>query len=150
MYVDWYCNSYIYKLCGTRKIPRKIYLRILSSLCNNLCNIKIRFVQYMGHDILFAFTIGSIIALLFIIPLILIERNVIKTSKAMKSFFEDELKLSFHVPYKNSKDGSIIIFSRSNGFTKGGTIEAFKYVPWKSSELVQYNKKEMKELVKDL
>lgn len=150
MYVDWYCNSYIYKLCGTRKIPRKIYLRILSSLCNNLCNIKIRFVQYMGHDILLAFIFGSIIALLFIIPLILIERNVIKTSKAMKSFFEDELKLSFHVPYKNSKDGSIIIFSRSNGFTKGGTIEAFKYVPWKSSELVQYNKKEMKELVKDL
>ena len=37
-----------------------------------------------------------------------------------------------------------------NGFTNGGTIEAFKYVPWKSSELVQYNKKEMKELVKDL
>lgn len=150
MYVDWYCNSYICKLCSTRKIPRKIYLRILSSLCNNLCNIKIRFVQYMGYNILFAFTIGSIVALLFIIPLILIERNVIKTSKAVKSFFEDEMKLSFHVPYKNSKDGSIIIFSRSNGFIKGGTIEAFKYVPWKSSELVQYNKGEMKELVKDL
>lgn len=103
----------------------------------------------MGHDILFAFTIGSIVALLFIIPLILIERNVIKTSKAMKSFFEDEMKLYFHVPYKNIKDGSIIIFSKSNGFTNGGTIEAFKYVPWKSSELVQYTKSEIKELIKD-
>ena len=103
----------------------------------------------MGHDILFAFTIGSIVALLLIIPLILIERTVIKTSKAMKSFFEDEMKLYFHVPYKNIKDGSIIIFSKSNGFIKDGTIEAFKYVPWKSSELVQYTKSEIKELIKD-
>lgn len=69
----------------------------------------------MGYNILLTFIFGSIVVLLFIIPLILIERNVIKTSKVMKSFFEDELKLSFHVPYKNSKDGSIIIFSRSNG-----------------------------------
>lgn len=68
----------------------------------------------------------------------------------MKSFFEDKLKLSFHVPYKNSKDDSIIIFLRPNGFTKGGTIEAFKYVPFRSSELVQYNKEEMKELIKIL
>ena len=104
----------------------------------------------MGHDILLAFIFGSIVPLLFIIPLILIERNVIKTSKVMKSFFEDELKLSFHVPYKNSKDGSIIIFSRVNGFTNGGTIVAFKYVPWKSSQLVQYTKSEMKELIKNL
>ena len=104
----------------------------------------------MGYDILLAFIFGSIVALLFIIPLILIGRNVIKTSKVMKSFFEDELKLSFHVPYKNSKDGSIIIFSRVNGFTNGGTIVAFKYVPWKSSQLVQYTKSEMKELIKNL
>lgn len=150
MYVDWGNNIYDYKFYCTRKISRKIYLRILSSLCNNLCNIKIQFVQYMGHPILFAFVIGSLVSLLLIIPLILIERSVIKTAKKMDTFFKDELKLSFHVHYKNSKDGSIIIFSRSNGFTKGGTIEAFKYVPWKSSELVQYNKKEMKELVKDL
>ena len=86
MYVDWCCNSYICKLCSTRKIPGKIYLRILSSVCNNLYNIK---------------------------------------------------------------DDSIIIFSRSNGFTNGGTIEAFKYVPWKLSELVQYTKSEIKELIKD-
>lgn len=103
----------------------------------------------MGHPILFAFVIGSLVSLLLIIPLILIERSVIKTVKKMDTFFKDELKLSFHVPYKNVKDGSLIIFSRSNGFTKGGTIEAFKYVPWKSSELIQYSKEEMKELVKD-
>ena len=104
----------------------------------------------MGHNILLSFIFVSIVSLLFTIPLILIERNVIKTSKVMKSFFEDELKLSFHVPYKNSKDGSIIIFSRSNGFTNGGTIEAFKYIPCKSSKLVQYTKSEMKELIKNL
>lgn len=103
----------------------------------------------MEHPILFSFVIGSTVSLLFIIPLILINRNVIKTTKKMDTFFRDELKLSFHVPYKNAKDGSLIIFSRSNSFTKGGTIEAFKYIPWKSSELVQYNKEEMKELVKD-
>ena len=104
----------------------------------------------MGHPILFAFVIGSLVSLLLIIPLILIERSIIKTAKKMDTFFKDELTLFFHVPYKNDKDGSLIIFSRSNGFTKGGTIEAFKYVPWKSSELVQYNKEEMKELVKNL
>ena len=104
----------------------------------------------MGYNILLTFIFGSIVALLFIIPLILIERNVIKTSKAMKSFFEDELKLYFHVPYKNVKDDSIIIFSRANGFTNGGTIEAFKYIPCKSSQLVQYTKSEMKELIKNL
>ena len=26
------------------KYQKKIYLRILSSLCNNLCNIKVRFI----------------------------------------------------------------------------------------------------------
>lgn len=104
----------------------------------------------MGVQILLAFIFGSIVALLFIIPLILIEINVIKTSKVIESFFEDELKLSFHVPYKNVKDDSIIIFSRVNGFTNGGTIEAFKYIPFKSSQLVQYTKSEMKELIKNL
>ena len=104
----------------------------------------------MWHDILLSFVIGSIVALLFITPLILIERNAIKTSKAMESFFKDELKLSFHIPYKNIKDDSIIIFLRPNGFTKDGTIEAFKYVPFRSSELVKYKKKEMTKLIKIL
>ena len=104
----------------------------------------------MWHDILLSFVIGSIVALLFITPLILIERNAINTSKAMESFFKDELKLSFHIPYKNIKDDSIIIFLRPNGFTKDGTIEACKYVPFRSSELVQYTKKEMTKLIKIL
>ena len=103
----------------------------------------------MWHDILLIFIFVSIIDLLFITLLILIKRNAIKTSKDIESFFKDELKLSFHVPYKNVKDDSIIIFLRANGFTKGGTIKAFKYIPCKSSGLVQYNKSEMKELIKN-
>ena len=41
MYDNWCCNSCICKLCSTRKVPGKIYLRILFYLCNDLCNIKI-------------------------------------------------------------------------------------------------------------
>lgn len=104
----------------------------------------------MEHNELSAIISCIVILSISIIPLMILEKKIISNRKKINNFFENELKLSFHIPYKNTKDSTLIIFSKCNGFTKEGVVEAFKILPYKASRLQYYDKEELKELVKFL